>query len=65
MLTRGVSALAQVPCKPPGTVVIDVLKVRPSAGGFLQLAVEQVRPAPAAPAAHAAHTPALALALTS
>ncbi len=33
----------QVACTPPGNMVVDVRSVRPSQGGYLQLALEQAR----------------------
>lgn len=33
---------AQVPCAPPGDIVLAVSTVRPTAGGFLQLSIQQV-----------------------
>ena len=36
-------ACMQVDCTPPDNIVVDVRQARLSQGGFLQLALEQVR----------------------
>lgn len=38
--------MRQVDCTPPGNIVIDVVKARATAGGFIQFALEQVAPSP-------------------